>query len=810
MRPVARSLAVVLSAGSVGLACGSTSEPASGIVARFEPGTGALPAFMDVPFPSDVYLVNGKVAELPGFDRVVPQKGESFTRELQKLDGFSRTAHAFFYVDDVGTQTEAGEIGIADIDVASLPRTPADCASDASSMFLVDLEASDPAKARVQCRAFFHDDRPFLGVSRPYVVAGPARGVLLEEKHRYAVVMTSRVKDVKGRAVRASDALDRAGGLYRDALDKAKSLLATALADGTRIVAIAPYTTNAMTRENVQARDLIEDQPAPPLRWDAASLAPMGAAKFARKNGGVLPAGFTASLDDWLGVVDPKDKLPDGSDDPDDQLPVRAHDKIAAVGTAVFDAVNFLQVKPGGYTTPGHATFARDGADRIVPAPEKPTAKIWLSLAIPTAPMPATGYPTVIIQHGLSSSRAYLMSLANVFANQGWIAVAIDSVTFGARAPDARYQIDNVADDYDKAPGSTYRGPDGLADKILTSRNGPSDLFGALTNFGAMRDQLRQAALDTAQLVRVLRENPDLSPLQTGATAPRVDPDRIAYVGDSLGSIEGAAAAALEPNVRAWFLNVGGGNIFLELGNHGAGIGSFIGAGATAFGLFYEHLSESHLLINLVQTILEPADPIAFAPTLSLHPLQLKGQPTKPRNVVLTEVIFDELVANEGGEALARAAGWGLAVPNVGSNAGTVDLRDESKNVAGRVPLRDVAPDATGAIHDTPIEGTTAVVVQVGPAEHGSDLVSAKGFRKSRIPYALWDTNQPFSRLDEAQVFKIRNPYREVQATMVRFFGEAFEGKAPSVAGFKPPIRDFDDDGVLDAVDPDASNPQLK
>jgi hypothetical protein len=213
---------------------------------------------------------------------------------------------------------------------------------------------------------------------------------------------------------------------------------------------------------------------------------------------------------------------------------------------------------------------------------------------------------------------------------------------------------------------------------------------------------------------------------------------------------------------------------------------------------------------NLVQTILEPADPIAFAPTLSLRPLPLKGKPTKPRNVVLTEVIFDELVANEGGESLARAAGWGLAVPNVGSNAGTVDLRDESKNAAGRVPLRDVPPDASGAMHDTPVEGATAVVVQVGPAEHGSDLVRAKGFRKSRIPYALWDASQPFSRLDDAQAFRIRNPYREVQATMVRFFAAAFEGKVPSVAVFKPPSRDFDDDGALDAVDPDASNPQLK
>src|SRR5262249_3363866 len=162
-----------------------------------------------------------------------------------------------------------GEPGIADIDRTSLPRTAAECTSDGGSIFLVDLEASDPARARIPCRAFFHDDRPFLGTSRPYVVAGPARGILLEGKHRYAIVMTSRVRDTKGRAVRASDAFDRVEGVFREALDKAKVLLSPALQDGTRIVAIAPYTTNAMTRDSVQARDFIEDQPPAALKWDA-------------------------------------------------------------------------------------------------------------------------------------------------------------------------------------------------------------------------------------------------------------------------------------------------------------------------------------------------------------------------------------------------------------------------------------------------------------------------------------------------------------------------------------------------------------
>src|SRR5690606_9413412 len=130
-----------------------------------------------------------------------------------------------------------------------------------------------------------------------------------------------------------------------------------------------------------------------------------------------------------------------------------------------------------------------------------------------------------------------LLSLANTLCKMGWVAVAIDSVTFGARAADPKYQVD-TSTDYAGAPGATYRGPDGLADAVDGGRNGAFDFFGSLKNILAIRDQLRQAALDTAQLVKVLRAKPDLSPLDTGSGAPAIDPDRIAYVGDSLGGIE--------------------------------------------------------------------------------------------------------------------------------------------------------------------------------------------------------------------------------------------------------------------------------
>src|SRR5262249_35237341 len=159
----------------------------------------------------------------------------------------------------------------------------------------------------------------------------------------------------------------------------------------------------------------------------------------------------------------------------------------------------------------------------------------------------------VIVQHGLSGSREYIMTFANTFCAQGWAVAAIDSVTFGARAAEPEYQHDDHTD-WEKAPGAKYAGPDGFADPGSDgATNGSNDLFGELKNIGALRDQMRQASFDTTQLVKLLASSPSLDPLQMGS---KIDGSKIAYFGVSLGGIQGALAAALEPHVSAWVLNV--------------------------------------------------------------------------------------------------------------------------------------------------------------------------------------------------------------------------------------------------------------
>ena len=796
------------------LACSVTvvvDGPQTQPVVRFD---GKATALMSVPFPSDGYLQGGKV-DVPGMDAIVKQNASFLHHSLAQMDGFSRLAMSLFYLDDLAKPLDDDGIRpTALVDVATLPKSETECVADGSSVFFLDLEATDASKARVPCRAAFHTvkgtkTRPVLGV-------GPGRGVLLEAGHRYAAVVTSRVKTKDGVSLSGTTEWtkiadgDRSlplGTLYGDALTKAKSLLGGALGDA-KIVGMTAFTTTKMADELYGLRDSLEDAPAATLKWDDPSVAPMKAARFAASDLGALPAGFTATLDDWLGVVDAKNKLPSGVDDPDVALPVRAHDKLAVVGTAEFDAINYLQVKSLGYEDPEHANFARDPSGKIVPAPEKPTSKIWATFFIPKGTMPANGWPVVIIQHGLSSSRSYALGLANTFAAEGWASVAIDSVTFGARAADPKYQKDDHTN-YEKAPGAKYVGGDGIGDPDdKGSTNGSFELFGGLKNIGALRDQLRQAGFDTAQLVKLLRSNPDLSALKTGADAPKLDPNQVAYVGDSLGGIEGAIAASIEPNVKAWVLNVAGGALVLELGTHSPVVSNQLNlAGAFNFGFQADQFTEAHLLTTLVQTIEDPGDPLFYARSIQLAPHTVKGAPTKPRNVLQIQVLFDEVVSNESNEALARVAGFPLAKPNVGSNSALLDLKSPDANPA-RIVFPEVAPDGSGIIKDAPAAGYTSVMVQTSPSEHGSDMVTGSCHHSYKAPFAVFDSSEPFTRFDTP--YAVSCPYRETQAMVTHFVKTAFAGGAAEIQGFKAPVRDLDGDGNPDATDPDPNDPKVK
>jgi hypothetical protein len=526
------------------------------------------------------------------------------------------------------------------------------------------------------------------------------------------------------------------------------------------------------------------------LSWSAADLAPMGPGLFA-----IAPlTDFTATLDAWLGT--PED-LPTGGDDPaNDQTAGKAHDAIAAIGTAVFEAPNVL-LETTGYDDPAHRTFARDADGKPMINPAKPTAKIWVTVVLPTAAVPATGFPTVILQHGLGSDRSYMLALANTFAKRGWASVAIESVTFGARSVSPA-PVDE-ASTFEWSATAAYSGPDGFVDDPAPA----NAFFGTLKHLAALRDQMRQSVLDIGTLVDVLR-SPGLSlgPLTSAVPGAILDPTRIAYLGDSLGGIMGAMHAATDPHVTTYVLNVAGGGLLTELCN-GPAIASQIQLATTVnFATGKARFAPGHPMLQLMQHVVDLGDPLAYAHHIVLDPQTVGGAPNPRKNVMQIEALWDETVSNESNEALAFAAGLSLAAPNVGPRTG--------------LPFEEAMPDAAGAISGVPLPEVTSVLVQAGPATHGRDLHDRQGKHNYAYPWPRWDEETPFVLLDDP--IAIAQPYLGLQAAAADFIGDAFLGVSPpkvrgpaaTPSGFPAPANDFDGDTAPDADDADPNDPAVQ
>lgn len=760
------------------------------IEARFSLPSSAVPDFLQVPFPSDLYLdKTGHIGAMPKLSDYVLSGSAFVTAGLGQVDGFGTTAGAIFAIDDHTTM----KVAPATIDVATLPQTEADSTGAAATAMLVDLEAKTAATALIPARADYHSDAPNGSTTPPLLVIYPARGIVLAEKHHYAAVLTTGVKTKDGMNVGASakftavrDGKQRTTAgekLYGDAVDKIATLV-PALADKTKIAAIAVYTTHGMSHELADLRAAFTKAAPPTLKWDAASIAPMGVGLFANAP---LPSGkgYVATLDQWLGTPA---QLGDNTDDPaDDQTTGLGHDALAAVGTAVFNAPNLLLENANGFNDATHHTFARDAAGKPVVNPAKTTAKIWMTIALPKGAVPASGFPTVVVQHGLSGDRSLILSVANTFAKQGWATVAIESATFGARATEAPSMVDAKA--IFPWSGAGYAGPDGFVDVP----NGSTDFFGGLRSLGAVRDHMRQSVLDIGSAVDVIR-NPalDLGPLLAAVPGAKLDPSKIAYLGNSLGALMGSMLAAVDPHLKTFVLNVAGGGLMLELGANSPNIASSLSqAAALNFGFANGRFAAGHPILQLLQHIVDPGDPLLFAGNIITNPLTVNGVKNPPKDVIQIEALWDETVANAANEALARAAGFPLGEPGVGSMAG--------------VPLGSAMP-VGGKISGVPMAGTTAVLIQCGPATHSSDLFSAKGKHHFKHPTALFDQLDPFPVL--LNDFAVNQPYLALQTMMTGFFGGAFAGGgAPPVAGFPTPVLDFDGDGFPDAMDAASEDP---
>jgi hypothetical protein len=738
---------------------GAPPTTQAAFAARFELPSSGKPSFLQVPFPSDLQLAaDGTVSlDVEGVQRLVPNANGA----RYMVDALART-HGFGVYGGVVFELTGGSP-----DASKLPTGKAgDCTTKDSSIVFFDLDAGAP----VECQAGWNDDTALNKniETIPVLVVRPARGWVLPEKHRIAVLLTSSISSgasalapsTQFASLRDGQRGDAPSKTYGDAIDAVVTKLAL---DKSKVVSAAVYTTGAVTDELREARELARAGAIPALKWAAEDLVPVQPAKFAAAP---LPEGWTATLDDLLGTPN---KLPDGSDDPDrgGDNPGTAHDAIGAIGTAVIDAPNFLVDLPAGYGDPNHGTFFHDGSGKLAINPAKPTAKVWVSFFVPKAAAPAGGYPTVVFQHGMGGQRGDALAIADTYAKKGWLTVSIEPVLQGTRGASAGARGDKKSD-YKRAT-SKYDGPDGFIDRNSEGANeAPNDLFGNLFRLASLRDQFRQSVVDHTTLLRLLSSSPTLDGLEIGGVKPKIDGTKIAYSGDSLGGILGSLLAGIEPDHKAYILNVPGGALLTELASNSPNIYSLLnGSAALNFGFLNVQMPPWHPMVNLMQHVIDGGDPIAVASTTT-KPVAIAGATPKARNMLLLEALADELVSNQATEAMARGMGIPVLKPHGALLANLAEV------------------DGAGA-HDVPVMGSTAVLVQLYPAEHGGDLYDKTGhrqFAKNRPNFGD-PSADVFPKLDKSLTFQ--NPYLEAQTMVTSFISDAFEGKAPVVTWTKAP-----------------------
>jgi len=191
---------------------------------------------------------------------------------------------------------------------------------------------------------------------------------------------------------------------------------------------------------------------------------------------------------------------------------------------------------------------------QIVAPASTGVSEIQFHVLLPARERPASGYPVVVIGHGFGdNSFSGPSALSLGFADRGFATIAINAVGHGY-GPKTRLALRDKAGNTAEVDGGG-RAVDLNGDGVFDSPEGC--LILTIETPVAMRDCLRQTVVDLMQLVRALRAGLDLD----GDGQADLDPGRIYYAGLSLGAIYGAMLNAVEPDITAAVLNVGGGSV---------------------------------------------------------------------------------------------------------------------------------------------------------------------------------------------------------------------------------------------------------
>lgn len=297
-------------------------------------------------------------------------------------------------------------------------------------------------------------------------------------------------------------------------------------------------------------------------------------------------------------------------------------------------------------------------------ATQKSSQTIPVLVTKPKTAKPDAGYPVVIFQHGITRSRADMLAVADAFASQGFVGIAIDIPMHGlTESEDAvKAQLNALLSfpgvterhfniDFDN--GAALKGPtDGKVDA-----SGANFFFlGSLLNIG---DNLRQGVVDLLNV----SNNVDSIDFEMDGVAD-IDTSRVFFVGHSLGAIIGSSFVSLDSRVKAAVLANPGGGLIKQMVNADS-FKAILAAGLEASDLLPSTPSYDQFLY-VGQAAIDAGDPINHAANL-----KASGLP-----VLAIEVLGDAVVPNN--VATAPLSGTDPLVQQMGltSLTGTTQSAD--------------------------------------------------------------------------------------------------------------------------------------
>lgn len=527
----------------------------------------------------------------------------------------------------------------ADLGDAVLPAVAASTSAD-SSVFLMDLES------RARHPVYIHyaaDGGPYGAPNLLSLL--PVQGIPLRPGKTYAAVVRRTLSDGQGRPLAPAPVLgqlvagEQPAGLTSQAFVRYQGALRTLAEAGVQaadIAGLAVFTTDDPTAQLGTFRDDVLARPLP------VPNAPLS----------------------------PNEIFPD-----------------YCVYSSTIDMPDYQQ---------GEAPYDKTGGGWSVDPAGRPTAphleRARLVVTIPRAPMPADGYPTVMLIRGGAGGDRPLVDRGVQATHDGPPLVpGSGPAREFARVGFAGVQVDG--------PLGGLRNTTGGDEQFL--------IFNVF-NATALRDNIRESALELILFAHIL---PTLS-IDAGAcpgvaATVRLDSRRLGLMGHSIGASIAPLVLAGEPLYRLAILSGAGGSYIENILWKRKPLEVLPLAEALLQYPADSHLSQSEPALTLVQWAAEPSDPPVYAHRI----VQKPAADAAPRHVLMEQGIVDNYILPN----IANASSLSLGLDLGGAPLDTDSVRLPMQTpVLTVLPLIGRGPIALPVAGNLTVGGTkvTAVVVQ--------------------------------------------------------------------------------------------------